>query len=284
MLTSRLSLGDTPASSALSGTTLARALISNTFAMPIDRLSNSQGEGGLARSDSTVLPRDSMHNMFSIAPDAPPMPPDAETLYVAPKRPRAERRKQLKRRSSTGTLNTKALPDLPSRRTSLILSMGPEFGTFLKSPRPWSSDAAPESSTSSSAPPVLESPEPPTQPTETTKTEDGEAFTLPPLPEGFRRLPDPRTQPTSSAGVSPSVSTQSSTPSTTGLEDVLDYYNLGDSPASFLSGTGFRPGFSPIREETGSQASFRSERRDSKRVPPVGARSPRSTLKDVLHL
>src|SRR5260221_6690699 len=115
MLTSRHSLNDTPTSSALSGTTLARALISNSFAMPVDRLSTSQGAGGLARSDSSVLPRDSVHrNLFSIAPDAPPMPPDAETQYVAPKRPRAERRKQMKRRSSTGTLSSNGLPDLPS--------------------------------------------------------------------------------------------------------------------------------------------------------------------------
>ena len=253
--------------------------------MPVDRLSTSQGAGGLARSDSSVLPRDSVHrNMFSLAPDAPPMPPDAETQYVAPKRPRAERRKQMKRRSSTGTLSSKVLPDLPnsSRRASLILSIGPEFGNFLKSSRPWSSDTAPVSSPTKSNPHESITPS-----KESTKSDDGDSFALPTLPEGVRRLPNPRSQPSSSssAGVSPSVSAQSSAPSkdidTKGLEDVLDFYNLGDSPGSFLSG--FRLGFSPIREETGSQASSanRNDRRDSKRAPPVGARSPRSASEQI---
>lgn len=134
------------------------------------------------------------------------------------------------------------------------------------------------SSPSTSIPPIAQSAAP-LKDKETTKSEDGDSFALPTLPEGVRRLPDPRSQPSSSssAGVSPSISAQSSAPSkeldTKGLEEVLDFYNLGDSPANF-----FRHGISPIREEIGSQppSANRNDRRDSKRGPPVGGRSPRS--------
>ena len=282
MLTSRLSLTDTPASSALSGTTLARALFSNTFTMFNDnRWSGYRSGAGLTRSDSSVLPRDYTSrdpDLFSIGPDAPPMPAGAETLYEAPKKPRSERRKQLKRRSSTGSLHTKALPDIPTTRpNSLLLSPPSEFD-ILRSPDPWLS--SPIFQTPPAIYKTLNEPRTPVTPlSEWGKglSETGDTTsTLPALPEGVRRLPDPllqSTPPPSSNISAESIDTQT-------VDDVLGYYALPDQSTPLMAGATFRPAFSPIREETSSQLSplspLRNERRDSKRLLPLGARSPLS--------
>lgn len=285
MLTSRLSLTDTPASSALSGTTLARALFSNTFTMFNDnRWSGYRSGAGLTRSDSSVLPRDYTSrdpDLFSIGPDAPPMPAGAETLYEAPKKPRSERRKQLKRRSSTGSLHTKALPDLPTTRpNSLLLSPTSEFD-ILKSPDPWLTASICQSSPSFHKTPK-ESRTPVTPPSERGKglseTENTTSI-LPPLPEGVRRLPDPLSQPTPPP-TAPSSNISAESIDSQAVDDVLGYYAQPDLFTPLMTGATFRPVFSPIREETSSQLSpltpLRNESRDSKRLLPLGARSPLS--------
>ncbi|KAG6855638.1 hypothetical protein H0H87_012780, partial [Tephrocybe sp. NHM501043] len=90
-----------PESSAVSGTTLARALMANTFVLSADTRQSRYRSGGsaLSRMDSATLPRaeyaypnwrGSMASLGSdvLSPPAaaavPPVPPDAERVYVPP--------------------------------------------------------------------------------------------------------------------------------------------------------------------------------------------------------
>lgn len=117
----------TPGSSAISGTTLARALIANPYTLSPDNNSSRFRTGlvGLTRSDSATLPRDehafmtpSSVNFEALSPLRAPMPPipaNAESRYVPPKTPRHSGpniRKRLKRHSSTGSLSPNFVEDL----------------------------------------------------------------------------------------------------------------------------------------------------------------------------
>lgn len=286
---------DTPASSAISGTTLARALMSNSFVLPSEnRLSRYRSSvAGLTRSDSTTLPRGEHSfgghkadkDRFSIAPDAPPVPSNAEFLYEPPKKPRkagelVEKKSQnLRRRSSTGSLNPRTLPETPSttsqRPNSVLFSPGVEFdmNSILRSPE-------------SQKPPSLpRSPLPPTPRLPYSAGADQTSFTQESLSdksyqEAIQRYPQ------DSELISPDLNSLSPSASSEGhqaaknYEDVLNYYSLPESPGPNLAINGYRPAFSPISEESTSQLSppiqYRGDKRDSVRNTPVGARSPLS--------
>ncbi|KAF9011839.1 hypothetical protein BDQ17DRAFT_1420247 [Cyathus striatus] len=131
-----------PPSSAISGTTFARALLGNTFVLSSDGRSSRyrSGSSGLVRSDSATLPRgehplspterERKHSggAESLTPgsgDIPPIPAGAELLYVPPQTPRhsgVDAREKRKRRSSTGSLLVRPeslsniVPSTPIRR------------------------------------------------------------------------------------------------------------------------------------------------------------------------
>ncbi|KAF8955059.1 hypothetical protein BDZ97DRAFT_1861760 [Flammula alnicola] len=288
---------DTPMSSAISGTTLARALMSNTFVLSSDNRSSRYRSGivGLTRSDSTTLPRGE-HNFgaaynndrFSIGPDAPPIPSNAEALYEPPKRLRSaaewreKRNQNLKRRSSTGSVNIKALPETPlaasDRPASTLLSPGVEFdmSSIIQPSTP-----EPESRKPPSLP---RSPLPPTPKLPYLSSEDGHSSKRGSTPDVYQEA----TQrfPLDSQLISPDLSLLSPSPSSEGphsaknLEDVLNYYSLPDSPDIQAAGPNYRPAFSPISEESSSQLSpptpYRNDKRESQRNMPIGARSPLS--------
>lgn len=287
----RISLCDTPTSSAVSGTTLARALLSNSFILNDNRSSRYRsGVVGLTRSDSTTLPR-SEHSFgaaynddrFSIGPDAPPIPSNASFLYEPPKKPRTaaaelrEKRKQnLRRRSSTGSLAARVLPETPTpstRPSSALLSPGVEFDI---------ASLLPKSPESQKTPPFPRSPLPPT-PKLAYLQEDDNSSKRENGPDDYQEV----TQrfPMDSQLVSPdfdmlSPSVSSEDPhSAKNLEDVLNYYSLPDSPPLLTNGN-YRPAFSPISEESSSQLSpptpYKSDKRESQRNIPIGARSPLS--------
>lgn len=278
---------DTPISSAVSGTTLARALLSNTFSLANDARSSKYRSGavGLTRSDSTTLPRgDHIYgsDRFSIGPDAPPIPADAEFLYQPPKKSRLaeewreKRRQNLKRRSSTGSLHHKALPDTPSATSSRPISalispsLDIDFNRMFTSPAPLTPPSLPRS-------PL---PLPPTPKPTISIGEDKNPDGVPPLPEGVRRLPDPHTPSPDMSLLSPSPAPSADgNPYSKNVEDVLNYYSI-PSPDPLVTGANYRPAFSPITEETSSQLSpptpYRNDRRDSQRNTPIGARSPLS--------
>ena len=245
---------------------------------------------GLTRSDSATLPR-SEHSFgaaynddrFSIGSDAPPIPSNASFLYEPPKKPRMgvaelrEKRKQnIRRRSSTGSLSTRVLPETPTpstRPSSALLSPGVEFdiASFLpKSPEP------------RKTPP--RSPLPPT-PNLPYLVEDDNSSKRESGPVEYQEIA--QRFPMDSQLLSPDLDLLSPAPSSEGphsaknLEDVLNYYSLPDSPEPpLLPNASYRPAFSPITEESSSQLSpptpYRNDKRESQRNMPIGARSPLS--------
>lgn len=282
---------DTPVSSAISGTTLARALMSNTFVLSNDNRASKYRSGlvGLTRSDSMTLPRDSFqgaynNDRFSVGPDAPALPSNAELIYEPPKKSRSpsewrEKKKQnLSRRSSTGSLSTKALPDTMSvtsnRPNSTLFSPGIEFdinSIMTKSPE------------SDKPPPLPRSPLPPTPKLPYSAGSDS-SFAQGSTPDSAQEIM--QRFPMDSQLLSPDLNLLSPSASSEGhqsarnLEDVLNYYSLPDSPAPLLAGANYRPAISPISEESASQLSpptvFRNDKRESQRSTPIGARSPLS--------
>lgn len=114
-----------PASSAVSGTTLARALISNTFVLSIDTRDSRKYRSGvstLTRTDSATLPMGDYPflpwNSGADIPPVPQMPSEAELLILASKTTSPHsvlnRRKTggFKRHSSTGSLDLSRSPEL----------------------------------------------------------------------------------------------------------------------------------------------------------------------------
>ena len=271
-----------PTSSAVSGTTLARQLMGNGFVLSSDNRSSRyrSGAAGLTRSDSTTLPKGEhpflRDGSFSLGPDAPPIPENAESFYVPPKTPRTsesrsqKRKLYLKRRSSTGSLYSKtsqpdydALPVSPPfpRSNSVVLSPGLEMELGLvydRSPIPESPLLLP-----------ADGGEPQHDQTKSNcnsvKVEE---------PQVIR--PDSTIMSPGNHHLPPPLSPEGGPPSSKHLDDVLDYYSL---PESNEEARGFKPVFTPITEESLSQLSpplpYRNDRRDSQRgPPPVGARNP----------
>ena len=265
--------------------------MSNSFILPSDNRASRflRGAGGLTRSDSTTLPRPEhsygaySEDVFSISPDAPPIPSDAEALYRPPKKlregvERGNKSVDALTRQGSGS-SVKALPKPPSTasaRSSPLLSPGKEFDM---------ADIIHSSAADARrTPPVPRSPLPlpPTPKLPYLTSEDGHSSmhsskqsSLPDeYQSSFQQFPldaqllSPELSPLSSEGP----------PSGRDLDGVLNYYSLPETP-DVMSPSGFQPAFSPISEESSSQLSppvpYRSsERRDSTR--PFGGRSPSS--------
>lgn len=126
-----------PASSAVSGTTLARALISNTFVLSIDTRDSRKYRSGvstLTRTDSATLPmgdhpflsslrgKTSGEGLWSSGsediPPVPPMPSEAELLILASKTTSPysgmywSKNGDVRRHSSTGSLELMRSPQI----------------------------------------------------------------------------------------------------------------------------------------------------------------------------
>ncbi|KAJ7628573.1 hypothetical protein FB45DRAFT_1004140 [Roridomyces roridus] len=253
------SVVDLDGASAVSGTTLARALIGDSFVLSADRSSRYRSGGSvLTRSDSATLPRGEhpyvLSGVFSPGLDSsglpvPPVPQMPEEL----RRVIAESRLKATRGD-----DTPGSDDDNSRRISRI----------SEAPTP-----------ASSAP---YTPEPPSVSDNTTPASDPS--------------PDPSSNyhhgvSLSSFPTSPgqSSTTPSEARSSRDFDNVLDYYNFEPSPGPNTSAfdpptpdvtadpSRYRPVFSPITEESGSQLSpnsFRSRRTANGKVSLSSSPAP----------
>ncbi|KAJ6610450.1 hypothetical protein B0H10DRAFT_409152 [Mycena sp. CBHHK59/15] len=276
--------------SAVSGTTLARALIGDSFVLSTDRSSRYRsGASVLTRSDSATLPRGehpfspawTIRKSGAITPDSfigidsmgfpiPPVPPMPENLRQAIAAETRDRQKiddvapKWSRRRSNSDAETPVSPLVRTNSGSKIL------GEDARRSRRVSriSEIA--------TPPVT--PEVPSGP-------DSAAF-LSPAPsdtQNFNNGLSPSTFPTS-----PGQSSTSNTRSSQDLDNVLDYYNFEPSPGYADGSSSFdlpspdvpadtnryQPVFTPITEESGSQLSPNSFR---SRGTPSGKMSLAST-------
>lgn len=241
------------ASSAISGTTIARALMSNSFVLSTDpsSLYRSGTSAGLTRTDSTTLPNwewNSPNDSFSVASDAPPVPLNAELLYEPPRISRNEGKRS--KHSTSSSPSPKIPLDTPSisnntRLNSIIVNADVDFDleTFLPG--------------IPGTPPRLSIDEAPDQASQRIRVDS----------QLLSQDSDTTSSPLSSYNTSPKE-----------LEGLLNYYSLPDSPEMLVAARGFRPMFSPITEESSSQLSpptpYRSDKRDSQGQPVVGGRSP----------
>lgn len=264
-----------PLSSAISGTTLARQLMANPYILSYDtRSSKYRSFVGLTRSDSTTLPSsDYEHHHFAVDPNAPPIPSNADALYVAPKTPRTPASpysKTLRRRGSTGTIATKNEQDpiSPSTRpSSMILSPTdappiPPLPQHLSMSSSLSAPFSPPFSDDSGESPA----------------QFEERKHIPPAIDvtATRPLPSSPPQPAPDA-TPPSSGDEIQSPGH--LEDVLNYYSLPGLPEGVVQASRYQPTFTPITEESLSQLTlpptpYRNERRESQRSQVMGARSP----------
>ena len=238
------------ASSAISGTTIARALMSNSFILSTDRSSfHRSGTGaGLTRTDSATLPSwewNSHNDSFSIGSDAPPIPSNAELLYEPPRRSRNEGKP-----TSTASLSPKIPPETPS------ISNNSRLNSVIVN----ADDFELEPETISRTPPRLSIDEPTTPPDQDSQQTTVESQFL-------SQDSDNLSSPPSSCPTSPKE-----------LEGLLNYYSLPDSPEMLVAARGFKPMFSPITEESPLQASpptpYRIDRSDSQRSRLGDGRSP----------
>ncbi|KAG2007284.1 hypothetical protein CC2G_014988 [Coprinopsis cinerea AmutBmut pab1-1] len=261
-----------PLSSAISGTTLARQLMANTYVLSSDNRRSRYRSfgGGLTRSDSTTLPRGERGGMidyFEVDPEAPPIPTNAEELYIAPKTPRTplpptDSAKPLRRRGSTGSIATRldqAPISPPTRPTSVVLSPSDIIPPIpLQSQQQRQQSSAPSDS-------------------QEVNRNNQDRKHIPPAIDVEAPVAQPQPSPRPLSQTSPSGSEQASPRH---LEDVLDYYSFSENPPGGTGYAGFRPVFTPITEESMSQLSpptpYRNERRDSHRSQLIGARSPLS--------
>lgn len=236
------------ASSAISGTTIARALMSNSFILSTDRssLHRSSTGAGLTRTDSATLPNwewNSHNDRFSIGSDAPPIPLNAELLYEPPRRSRNDEKRS--KQSSTASLSPKIPPETPSisnnTRLSSVIAHADDSdletfppGTLPQTPPRLSVDEAMTSDRASQ------------RTTVDSQLQDSDTLSSP-----------------SSCNTSPKE-----------LEGLLNYYSLPDSPEVLIATRGFRPMISPITEESASLSSpptpYRGDKRDSQKGPHRG--------------
>ncbi len=292
-----LSEVSTAESSAVSGQTLARALLGNSFVLSNDNRSSryKSGFGGLVRSDSATLPRgdhplmnspylrdrnlsgtsDTFANDYGV----PPVPPNADKVYVPPQTPRhsgAELKKKLLRRhSSTSSLSSptsaggfsdpKSRPNSVGEFTREIEKIEKDLRLLRRISR---ISEAPSVASTAAANPDSSSPTP---------SSGQSSIAISPAPTEV--LPPPSSA--SPQDVSPAASSSSkslvasltpATPSTRDSDGILDYYS---SPDISEPGRPFAPVVSPIIEETSSQLSSPASRRLSQR-PMSRAISPLS--------
>ncbi|KAJ7481622.1 hypothetical protein FB451DRAFT_132921 [Mycena latifolia] len=287
--------------SAVSGTTLARALIGDSFVLSNDRSSRYRsGTSVLTRSDSATLPRGehpfspawSVRKSGAFTPvdsmgfPVPPVPQMPEEL----RRVIAESRDRLKVDDSTGKKSRRRsgsdaeTPNTPLARTNSGSWIPGEDTRLAKrvsriSEAPASASEVP--TPASAAPITPDNPSP-----------NSAATTQSPDTSNFHNGVSPSSFPTSPGQSSTSASESRSSRD---IDNVLDYYNFEPSPG-FVEGPSssfdppspdvpadtsrYQPMFSPITEESGSQLSpnsFRSRRTNGKMslasTPSPGARA-----------
>ena len=245
---------DEPSASAVSGRTLARALIGNSFALSNDRRTSRYRSGTsiLTRSDSATLPfgEHPFYNFTrendtfspgsrggSIIPPVPPLP----ELYTSPTRSAGSRN-----RTPDGRLDTKTIESVmtPPPGEEDLADPEPISISFKRSRVSKISEA---NSSELSTP---------------SKSADGSSQNL--IPPPLNLEPEtPASRPTSQlASPQDSLNAPSSTTRSSGsLENVLDYYQLESSPGLVvpppppLPPGAFQPIFTPITEESSSQLS-----------------------------
>ena len=256
--------------------------MANSFVLSADSRGSRYRSGmSLARADSATLPRGEFALLHSpywrertisggefplspsvLSPPVPPVPDNAELVYVPPKAARHTSDSRSKPRESVPeTIQSEPVSDPGTSSGS---------GDRCIPPSP----AKPEDSTAPSPSPPLSNPEegtsgnldhpriPVLDPIEP----------LDPLALSRPTSLDKREPETSSDPTSPAISEAPS--SARDIDNVLDYYSLDDNSleAPFQ---GFRPIFSPIREETSSQLSPASPyQRDPKKSPSTGKSTP----------
>ena len=246
-------------SSALSGTTIARALISNSFILS-DRASlyRSGSGAGLTRTDSTTLPhwdRNSSvmfyNDRFSTGSDVPPIPLNAELLYEPPRISRNEEKRAMQSSASS-------LSPIPP-----ISNLTPPTGDIINAD--FDSEAGTPPLVKLSPLSLSRIPTPATNPHRASTPPSQEVTQQTPVDaQVLSSDPDTPSSAPSSGHASPE------------LAGLLNYYSIPDSPELLIAGGVFKPMISPISEELSSQLSppisFRNDRRDSYKSQPVGAR------------
>ncbi|KAF8219638.1 hypothetical protein L208DRAFT_823633 [Tricholoma matsutake] len=281
-----------PESSAISGTTLARALMANTFVLSGDsRASRYRSGVSLARADSATLPRGEftlLHSPYwrertnsggeltlspSTPPPVPPVPDNAELVYVPPKAVRHASETRSKRNDSVprstqseraSDSRTSSLPGNGDAQASRRISRISEQDTSLP-PQPQDPVVGPRSHDHDI----------PTEEAQKDIVDSSSGLSLPVL-DPIEPL-EPLSPRLSSfdkreSGIPSEASPVTSEPpsSARDIMSVLDYY-AQDANLSDQAIQGFRPVFSPITEETSSQLSPSSPyRRDPKKTPTTG--------------
>ena len=271
-------------SSAVSGQTLARALIGNSFVLSPDSRSSryKSGFGGLVRCDSTTLPRGDHSFMnspngrdrtlsgtsdnFATDKNAPPVPPNAERVYVPPRTPRhsgtgteTRRKAKIRRRSSTGSL----VPPLSKSEASSIRSRPNSIAEFTTEKEKdilasYKKLYIPE--TPSSVPTIT------TNPGISPKPEHSAVELSPIAPEAPNSHAEftPPLVPQSIHHTSPALSSSTTLISSAKeSEDILDYYSFSEKKPE----KPFSPAFSPIAEEFSWELSSQA----SKRLSTLGS-------------
>ncbi|KAF9450801.1 hypothetical protein P691DRAFT_809502 [Macrolepiota fuliginosa MF-IS2] len=295
-----LSEVSSPESSAVSGQTLARALLGNSFVLSNDGRSSRyrSGFGGLVRSDSATLPRgdhplmnspywrdrtlSGTSDTFSADLRAPPIPPNADKVYIPPQTPRQsgiemKRKTNVRRHSSAGSLHSpvskddsngsKSRPNSVSEITREIENIE-DIQALRRISRISEAPSSPSTTTANpEIPPHIPSPSQSpidVQPAQAT-------------PSGLSAAAEPQNSPPSISSnlKSPGVSSTVASPATKELEGVLDYYASSDTPQGFQE-RAFAPAFSPIIEESSSQLSSPASRRLSHRTTQSRTTSPLS--------
>lgn len=274
----------TAESSAVSGQTLARALLGNSFVLSSDTRSSRyrSGFGGLVRSDSATLPRGDhpllnspywRDRTLSVASDnfaadikAPPVPANADKVYVPPQTPRhsaldAKKKSNVRRHSSTGSLGSPVSKDESSdskSRPNSISEFNRELERDMQALRRISRISEAPSSASTNPPnPEAES----TSPTSLSEQSPIAVSSARAEAEASPSLPEPSDQPSTTSNAGPSGLSNPSIAATKEL-DVLEYYASETQIA-------FAPAFSPIIEESSSQLSSPGSRRLSQRMTPT---------------
>ncbi|KAG5635629.1 hypothetical protein H0H81_010576 [Sphagnurus paluster] len=262
-----------PDSSGVSGTTLARALLANTFILSRETRASRYRSGGstLTRIDSATLPwgdfslphsphwreRASLESTLSpgfTSQNLPPIPANAEQVYMPPR-------------------NVRKSVDSRDKESHVPQEVfGPPAVILLRGEDPYSlrpsSQVSEAPSSAHSAQLAYTLPDTPGS------TPQRSPLLAPPLRSDRRRYsvrPDSGLLSISDGAPSPALS---DTPSSArDLEHVLDYYSFAHTPEPVVERS-FRVPFSPITEESSSQLSpptpFRSDSPRSMRSLPAG--------------
>ncbi|KXN89781.1 hypothetical protein AN958_05321 [Leucoagaricus sp. SymC.cos] len=252
-------------SSAVSGQTLARALLGNSF-----------GDHPLMNSpcwrDRTLS---GTSDTFAADLNAPPIPPNADKVYVPPQTPRhsgveTKRKTNFRRRSSTGSLASpvsRGDSNNSRSRPNSVTEFAQEIERDIQALRRISriSEAPSSPSTTPANPDIPIEPGSQFSPSELSPVQVNHP-TPPP------KAPTPPPAVVSSDPMSPTPSSSTLVPSTKELENVLDYYSSSEK-----ADKGFTPSFSPIIEESSSQLSSPASKRLSVLATPKSrAMSPLS--------